>query len=526
MIEQTTSTALRQQIAKWTRTALEQVRVYDTSNEGTHVVKNTSPLNWQHSTRDGTRWQKKHWWPPYPRRGRSSQEPEATLFQGLRIRLTLWYCGVLGAALVVFSMALYLGAQHFLFTPIEDEITARAHIRVAQWLTVSPGLACSFFIPLERLGPAQPTPEIVACFDQNGILLQDENTALLPPAFLANTIAKTALQEGVATDIVDAGGTIGHIYRYAQAVPGPTGSLGVVLIGMPIEHQEAELSLLLTLLLAIGGITLLGAGLGGLFLANRALVPTRLAWANQQRFIADASHELHTPLTLLRADAEVLLRNREHLATEDAALLEDIVVEASHMATLATSMLTLARLDNHSSHQEYDVVNLAEIALAGARRVEVLANQMEVSIQVENIVEKTGIPYVIGDPTMLEQAVLVLLDNAIKYNRRGGHVMVRTAIQQGQAILEVHDTGIGIAAEHLPHLGERFYRVDKARSREAGGTGLGLSIARGIALAHHGTLTLTSIPEQGTTAMLQFPALHSTSTDATHGSLGVLSKTI
>ena len=80
----------------------------------------------------------------------------------------------------------------------------------------------------------------------------------------------------------------------------------------------------------------------------------------------------------------------------------------------------------------------------------------------------------IGDQTLLEQAVLVLLDNAIKYNREGGRVIVRTAERDEQALLEVHDTGIGIAAEHLPRLGERFYRVDKARSREAGGTGLGL----------------------------------------------------
>jgi signal transduction histidine kinase len=182
-------------------------------------------------------------------------------------------------------------------------------------------------------------------------------------------------------------------------------------------------------------------------------------------------------------------------------------------------MLTLARLDNRSPHQEYEVVNLVDVALAGARRVQALADQMGISVQVEH----TGTPYVIGDPMMLEQAVLVLLDNAIKYNRRGGHVTVRTAMQQEQALLEVGDTGIGIAAEHLSHLGERFYRVDKARSREAGGTGLGLSIASGIAVAHRGTLTLTSALEQGTTATLLLPALHSMPTDHTRDSLDMSS---
>jgi signal transduction histidine kinase len=322
--------------------------------------------------------------------------------------------------------------------------------------------------------------------------------------FLNNSLAKTALQTGQpATDTVDAGGTDGLIYRYALAVPNPTGNgnVGVVVIGESIQNQQNALSLLLTLLLSVGGVSLVGAGLGGLFLANRALAPARLAWTRQQRFIADAAHELRTPLTLLRADAEVLLRSREHLEAEDAMLLEDIVAEANHMGRLSSNLLTLARLDNRSSHQELEVVDLAELARKGAQRIQALADQAEVSIQVD----ANDPAVVIVDPMMLEQAVLALLDNAIKYNRRGGHVVVRTAVKQGQAILEISDTGIGIAAEHLPHLGERFYRVDKARSREAGGTGLGLSIARSIAIAHDGALTLTSVPDQGTTVTLTLP---------------------
>ncbi len=441
------------------------------------------------------------------RQSHYSQEPGAALFHGLRIRLTLWYCGVLGAALVLFSVALYLGAQYFLFTPIETDASMHAHAHVAQWLTFSPDRACSSF-PTDRSGPFPPslrfTPEIVACFDQNGTLLQNADTASLPSAFLSNSLVKTALQTGQPEfDIVDVGGTVGHIYRYALAVPNPTGSgyAGVVLIGESIQMEENQLKLLLTLLLSVGGIALFGAGIGGLFLANRALAPARLAWTNQQRFIADASHELRTPLTLLRADAEVLLRNRKHLEAEDAALLEDIVAETNHMATLANNMLTLARLDNHSSHQEHEVVNLADLAFVGGQRVQALADQTEISIQVES--HETAI--VIGDPILLEQAVLALLDNAIKYNRPGGRVMVRTEVKDEQALLEVSDTGIGIASEHLSHLGERFYRVDKARSREGGGTGLGLSIVQSIAATHGGTLTLTSIPDQGTTATLALP---------------------
>jgi len=176
--------------------------------------------------------------------------------------------------------------------------------------------------------------EIVVCYDQNGSLPSYENTAVLPPASLNNNLVKLALQTSQpSTDIVNGGGMLGSIYRYAQVVRNPEGSgyRGVVLVGESIQPQEDALSLILILLLSFGGLTLLGAGLGGLFLADRALAPARLAWRNQQRFIGDAAHELRTPLTLLRADAEVLLRSRENLASEEAELLEDIVTETDHM---------------------------------------------------------------------------------------------------------------------------------------------------------------------------------------------------
>jgi signal transduction histidine kinase len=101
--------------------------------------------------------------------------------------------------------------------------------------------------------------------------------------------------------------------------------------------------------------------------------------------------------------------------------------------------------------------------------------------------------------------MLALLDNAVKFNREGGRIVVRAIEQDEKAILEVSDTGIGIPAEYLPHMGERFFRVDRARSREAGGTGLGLSIARSIAALHDGELTIDSVSEQGTTVRMVLP---------------------
>lgn len=452
------------------------------------------------------------WWLPFFGRGRRSQEPGAALFQGLRIHLTLWYCGVLGAALILFGIALYVGTQYFLLTPIENDVAEHAHEHVEQWLRFSPGRACPFRSFGPSFGQGFGSSEMVICFDRDGTLPVDENTAGLPAAFLSNSVAIAVLQQNQPTgEVVDGGGGFGKIYRYAIVVQDPASGepLGVVVAGESVQVQENVLSLLMLLLLSIGGVALLGAGLGGLFLANRALAPARLAWTNQQRFIADAAHELRTPLTLLRADAEVLLRHRGLLATEDAALLEDIVAETSHMTTLANNMLTLARLDSRPSHQEHEVVNLSEIVHASVRRIQALANQRNIAIQQE----ADEAVLVIGDPTLLEQAVLVLLDNAIKYNRQGGRITLRTALKENQAVLEVGDTGVGIAAEHLPHLGERFYRVDKARSRESGGTGLGLSIAQRIITAHGGKLVLSSVFGQGTTVTLTLPLAYATIAD-------------
>jgi signal transduction histidine kinase len=442
------------------------------------------------------------------KRHSTAQDPGEGLFRGLRFRLTLWYCCVVGIALVLFAVTVYVGTAYFLLSPIENDASVNAHIRAYQWRTLSVNMACAQFADPSH--PFAPGPgKVIACFDQRGNLLPNTSTRSLPPEFLSNSIVKTTLRTGQpASDQTNAGGLIGQIYRYALAVPNAHGHsyLGAVLIGETIKTQEDQLSLLLALLLAVGGITLLGGGAGGLFLANRALAPARLAWSNQQRFIADASHELRTPLTLLRADAEVLLRNRAHLNEEDATLLEDIVTEANHMARLYNNMLMLARLDARSTRQEHEVVHLSRLAAAAVRRVQALAKQKNISVQSESY----GKAVVIGDPTLLEEAILALLDNAIKYTNRGGRVTVSTAVNNAYALLEVVDTGIGIPPEHLPRLGQRFYRVDKARSRQVGGTGLGLAIVQSIASAHGGRVTLTSVPEQGTRVMLTLPQARAT----------------
>src|SRR5262249_38875727 len=150
-----------------------------------------------------------------------------------------------------------------------------------------------------------------------------------------------------------------------------------------------------------------------------------------------------------------------------------------------------------------DVVDMEEIAEALIRRAGTLAEEQQVAL---SRVGSTTPALILGDEMLINEAALILVDNAIKYNKTGGSVTIDGVADHQAVNLSVRDTGIGIQADHLAHLGERFYRPDKARSREMGGAGLGLSIARSIATANGGTLHLTSEPGVGTTARLTFPA--------------------
>lgn len=420
------------------------------------------------------------------------------MFATIRRRLTLWYSGVLGGALLLFSVFLYLGVSHVLLDLLDTRLAERAQILSRQWQAL-PQFSC----PRDPRSLGQSF--YIACFDESGTLIWASPDATDSTGFLSAPVAVAAIRAGSEIDTVDVGPDNGAVRRYAVAVPSPSGVglLGVIEVGNPVQAQLTSLHVLLLVLVGLGGLTILGATVGGLFLSHRALAPARLAVARQQAFIADASHELRTPLTLLRADAEVLLRGRHHMSPDDAALLEDIVAETEHMTALASNMLTLARLDASRIQPPPDVVELSAIAAAIVRRADVLACKHGVTLEATS----QGRVLTLGDQVLLYEAALVLIDNAIKYNHSGGRVTVSADVVDGHARLAVTDTGIGIPPEDLPHLGERFYRVDKARSREAGGVGLGLSIARGIAAAHGGTLTVVSKPGQGTTATLMLPAI-------------------
>lgn len=453
---------------------------------------------------------------PEPKRKQNQTlKAENRLFRQLRLSLTGWYGGVLGIALVLFSLVLYFTMQQLLFQPVENSLAEQSQLIAQRWQELSNhGCPQPNSRPNLRLFPLLPSdnkqtvPFYLACFNQDGQFVTDINSFIglnrVPEPFKDNFLAVSALQQGKTSAIVDGGPGIGALYIHTVVIKevGDSKAVAVIQVGRSVEDLQTALRVLSILLVVLGGLTLLGTSLGGLLLANRALRPTRLAFARQQTFIADASHELRTPLTILQTEAEILLRGRDRLSEDDAALLQDIVSEAQHLDGLATHLLALARLDAGKVQLEYDVIDLTELARKAMHRIRLLASEKGVTL----CQNPDGPLIVIGDWQLLEQVVLILLDNAIKYTPPGGVIKVGTSEADHQmAQVNISDTGIGIAAEHLPYLGERFYRVDKARSREVGGAGLGLALARSIVTLHGGNLKFSSISGEGTTVSLALP---------------------
>ncbi len=308
---------------------------------------------------------------------------------------------------------------------------------------------------------------------------------------------------------------------------------------------NATLSLLRTALLAIAPFFVVVAGVGGFLIARRSLAPVaamseragaigadnlderlpvadardelgRLACAfnalldrlerefdRMRQFTADASHELRTPLAAVKGEAQVALK-RDRGAGEYRDSLEVILEETSHMARLVDDMFTLARADAGDLRVDAAPIYLDELVAECCRATRALADQKGIAL----VFESAGADVEVrGDEALLRRAILNLLDNAIKYTEPGGFVRARARADGSGARVEVEDTGVGIVAADRERIFERFYRVDRARSRSEGGAGLGLSIVRWVVAAHGGRLDVQSEPGRGTTFAILLPGV-------------------
>lgn len=234
---------------------------------------------------------------------------------------------------------------------------------------------------------------------------------------------------------------------------------------------------------------------------NEMLVRLDGAFQRVTRFTADASHELRSPVAVMRASAELALR-KSRSEEEYREALAQILREAEKVSHLIDQLLVLARADSGSAVLPMNPTDLRETVHSACNQLGHMAESKGLALS-EQLPDRNLV--VNGDALSLERLFLILLDNAVKYTPTGGKIDVRLSTDNGSAIAEVRDTGIGIASEDIPHIFDRFYRADRARSREFGGAGLGLAIGRWIAEAHGGEIRLESEPAKGSIFQVRLP---------------------
>jgi two-component system, OmpR family, sensor kinase len=217
------------------------------------------------------------------------------------------------------------------------------------------------------------------------------------------------------------------------------------------------------------------------------------------RFTADASHELRTPLSIIHSHAELALA-RDRTAPEYKQALETCLRAAKRTKSLVDALLVLARADAGKLDLKYERFDLKDAADESLSMLTSRAQERKVALEIVGPSVELE-----ADHTRIVQLLTNLLANGVQYNREGGRVILTIGREGSEAVVTVADTGVGIAAQDQAHLFERFFRADKARSREAGGSGLGLAICQSIAEAHGGSISFTSRPGEGTIFIVRLP---------------------
>ena len=409
--------------------------------------------------------------------------------RSLRARLLAWYSLVL--ALVIATFAGIVG--YLLWRSMTADIDARLQASAA---SLSEGLrpagdgGFDLDLPLEYQpadGVVTPASPYYAVWNADGELIDRSPVPFdipMPPGALVRT------RDGRR-----------ELSRVAAAG-------AVVLVGRDLTEARAAVRGFATTA-AIGGVAALLLSLaGGWFLVGSALAPLhsalerlRRALDSQQRFAADASHELRTPLATLSAEIEWALA-RPRTPEEYRESLASCQRASGRMERLVSRLLTLARADHDAVHLERAPMALDGVVRDAVALVQPLAARKGVSLDTR--IDPVGVA---GDRERLIELVTNLCANAVEYNRGGGSVTVSVGRDGQEAVVRVADTGIGIAAEDLPRIFERFYRPGQARDRRSGGVGLGLAIAKWIAEAHGGSIACASRPGEGTEMVVRLPLL-------------------
>ncbi len=340
----------------------------------------------------------------------------------------------------------------------------------------------------------QRSNDLLASFtvtiDESGTVTIDAVDSVVISDDTARTIASIAQSAAKDTGLIHA-----YSLRYLRV-----NENGVTRIAfLDASSDVAAMAELIVTSLLVGALALLAFFFASLFLANRALKPVEASWNRQKQFVADASHELKTPLTVILANQKILLSHPGRTVAEERQWIENTSSEGSRMKLLIEDLLFLAKTDSERMDRTTAEVSLSDVAQGALLSFASVAFEAGVTLEDEI---QPGVSLQ-GNEAQLRRLCGILLDNAVKYAGASGAVRAELRADGGGAVLRVHNTGAPIPESDLPHLFERFYRVDRARS--AGGYGLGLSIADNIVRAHGGRIHVVSSAAAGTTFTVSLP---------------------
>ncbi|HEX5197685.1 MAG TPA: ATP-binding protein, partial [Gaiellales bacterium] len=358
---------------------------------------------------------------------------------------------VLAAVLIVLGTALYLVVREQLLNGVDNGVRLLAAKATEQWVATDT-------VNVRRLstGPYTVnfmTPSQLALATNDGYFHLD--TASMEAA------------DANGSDLRSSGSSGDRQRVYSVRVTAPENRVALIQVTRSTEPEHQALSKLLAGLLIGGAGGLVLAGVGGWWLAGKTLRPVRVAFNRQHAFVSDASHELRTPLAVIRANAEFL--QQEQPENVEA---RDIVSETDRLSSLVDALLAVARDDDRGAkalHMQVDLADVVEVTVASFQTV-TTDHELELTYATPDEL------MVMGDREQLRQVLVILLDNAVRYTPAGGRIHVQARAEGKEAVLTVHDTGIGIPEDALPRVFERFYRADDARNRQSGGVGLGLAI--------------------------------------------------
>lgn len=462
--------------------------------------------------------------------------------RSIRFRLTAWYAGLLAGLLILFGVSIYIGLRHYLRSHLADTLTKEAR-QIGETLLVNVGLSGESYVVDEI--KEHFAPEINGLFlrvtREDGSTLYESGS---PKDGSFDPRQVLAVRPDLFEALSQAERLPGGVEMMICAVPFTTreGNRLLIEAGAPLEQTESVLhGLLLTLAVGLPIVVAVAIG-GGYVLMSRALKPvgeiTRRAeqissrnlserlpeaatgdelealstalnkmigriehsFRHMNRLTADASHELRTPLTVLRGELEAVAQQQD-IPAQARETIESALEESERLSKIVESLLAISRLDAGEALMTRERFDLSELVADTVEQMRLLAEDKRITLScsAEDPVQ------VEGDPSRLKQVVVNLADNAIKYTNEGGRVDIRVGAVDGKALLEVSDSGVSIPTEALPHVFERFYRVDKARSRQMGGAGLGLSIVKSICEAHGGHITVESTQGKGTRFTVKLP---------------------